>query len=102
MNLLQAILNAGPVPAFLIAGLIGMVAHYSKKRLRAEVDGSAIDYFLRDYPGHTTGALFAFGCAAAALLASGALESMSTWTAVGAGLTTGWTADSAINKGVSD
>lgn len=102
MELLQeliAALSLGKEPAFLLAGTLGMAAHYFKKRMRGEVLNGFTDYFIRDYPGRSMGAAFAFALAAAGLLATGAIDAMSAWAAAGCGFTTGWTCNSALNKG---
>jgi hypothetical protein len=100
-----AMASGEPIPAmsseqaFLIAGIVGMVAHYIKKLATGDVTGSLADYFLRDYPGRSAGAIFGYGMAAATVLATGAIGSMDLWVAIGSGVTTGWTCDSAFNKG---
>lgn len=85
--------------AFLVAGIVGIVAHYFKKLANKDVTGSLADYFLRDYPGRSAAAICGYGMAAATALASGVVGPMELWTAIGAGFTTGWTSDSAFNKG---
>lgn len=97
-NILEA-LHMTKEFAFIYAGLFGMVCHYLKKLFRGEVSGNFLDYFLRDYPGHSMGALFAYGLAAATLLATGTLNAMEPWAALGCGFVTGWFSDSAMNKG---
>lgn len=97
-NILE-LMNMPKEPAFLLAGIAGMVAHYLKKVARGDVTGTFFDYFVRDYPGHSMGAIFAYGLAAATMLSTGALEPMAQWAAVGCGFITGWFSDSAMNKG---
>jgi hypothetical protein len=94
-----AIARASAEVTFLMAGLLGMLAHYAKKALAGDVLGTVVDYFLRDHKGRSAAAVFGFGTAAAAVLSTGIMESASMWAALGAGFTTGWTSDSAFNKG---
>jgi hypothetical protein len=85
--------------AFIIAGFCGMALHYVKKKSRHELRSGMFEYFFIDHPGGTISAAFAYVAAATAVLMTGQVESMSTITAVMCGLTTGWTCNSALNKG---
>lgn len=84
---------------FVIAGFCGMGLHYVKKKGRREVRSGMLEYFLIESPGRTASAVIAFTTAATAVLMTGQVETMSTITAVMCGLTTGWTCNSALNKG---
>ena len=95
----ERVMPFGSEEAFLIAGIVGMLAHYIKKLAAGDVTGSLADYFLRDYPGRSAGAIFGYSMAAATVLATGVIGSMDMWVAIGSGVTTGWTCDSAFNKG---
>lgn len=97
-NILE-VLGMSKESAFLVAGIAGMVAHYLKKAFRGEVTGNVVDYFMRDYPGHSMGAIFAYGLAAATMLSTGAIDPLAPWATLGCGFITGWFSDSAMNKG---
>lgn len=80
------------------AALLGTFSHWVKKRLRDGMPGSPVDY-LRANPWHTLGMFSTTLSACAALGATGVVASSSLWMCAALGYTTGWTADSAINKG---
>lgn len=86
--------------AFIVAGIFGIALHYVKKRIRGEVVSGPLEYFVMDSPGASAGSVIAFAMASAAVLATGTVETMSVITACMSGFTTGWTCNSAINKGL--
>lgn len=101
---------------FIGFGLLGMVAHYVKKRGRGEVAGSPIDYFLADYPGRTVATITAFLAASLTAATTGAINGLDPSTFFAAlrhgglhvpsmsvmvsAFTLGWMFDSGINKGL--
>ena len=84
---------------FLAAGLGGMFAHYAKKWLRREINGSLIDYLLRDHPRETALAMLTFLGAAGTVYLSGQLTGLAIGPLLLTAFTVGYTCDSAINKG---
>jgi len=96
--------------------LIGAVAHWVKKKVRGEVRGTLLDYFVADYPGRSASVLSMFIATAAVAASTDASaivdpimlwEQLRTtytipsisWFAMGGALSTGWSFDSGINKG---
>lgn len=86
---------------FLTVGFIGMVGHYLKKWLRNEITGGLLDYLVRDHPKETMLSVFALIGAALSVYLSGQLHGMPLGPLVMSAFTTGWTCDSALNKGVT-
>jgi hypothetical protein len=98
---------------------LGAVAHWLHKKLRREVQGSIVDYFVADYPGRSASVIVVFiGSAAGVGFTDIAhiIEPSMLWeqlrtthtipsicaAAIGGALTWGWSFDSGINKGASD
>jgi hypothetical protein len=94
----------------------GAVAHWAKKKLRGELHGSLLDYFVADYPGRSVsvfGVFLVTATSAASTDASAIVDPIMLWTelvtsytipsiswfALGSALATGWMFDSGINKG---
>ena len=84
---------------FTIAALAGVLLHYGKKRLRGEVSGNPIDYFLGDYPGSSAGMAGALAVAIWAVWATDTLAGATASLVLASGFAAGWTLDSGINKG---
>lgn len=82
----------------LVAGLIGMVSHYLKKWLRKEIEGSLVDYLLRDHVRETALALMTFLGAAATAIASAQFTGMTAMQIAMASFLLGYASDSAMNK----
>lgn len=80
------------------SALLGAFSHWLKKILRDGMPGSPIDYLVSN-PMHTYGMFSATLAACAALGATGVVAGSSLWMCAALGYTTGWTCDSAINKG---
>lgn len=84
---------------FMSVGMLGMLGHFAKKRLRGEIQGSLFRYLFCDRPSATLLALLSFIAAGAALAGAGALNDLSVTSLVGLAFTTGYTVDSALNRG---
>jgi len=98
--------------------LIGAIAHWVKKKHRKEIEGTLVDYFFADYPGRSASVLSIFvvtAATASATDASAIVDPVMLWHelattyniptismfAIGGALQSGWSFDSAINKGTS-
>lgn len=108
-------LNILALIIFIFFGLIGMVAHWFKKRKRGEVQGNLIAYLFADYPGRSFSTLATFLTISYGAAASGAIDGLniphfvemlsqgkldtSTIGVIGSAFMLGWTLDSGINKG---
>lgn len=96
--------------------LIGAVAHWAKKKLRNEVTGNIVDYFIADYPGRSVsvlGVLIISAAGAATSEASAIIDPVMMWNeivtnytipsvswfALGGALSWGWMFDSGVNRG---
>lgn len=97
---------------------IGAVAHWGKKKIRGEIGGSIIDYFIADYPGRSASVFSVFvltATSAASTDASAIVDPLMLWAeivahytiptlswyAIGGALASGWMFDSGINKGAA-
>lgn len=83
---------------FLLVGFIGIFAHYAKKRLGQEIEGSFYKYLIGDHPASTITALSTFIGTAITYVFSGTIESASWSAIIGLAFTTGYAVDSALNK----
>jgi hypothetical protein len=108
-------LNLYSLSVFLLASLLGLWAHWLKKRARKEVTGKFIDYLIADYPGRSLGTGFVLMGAAFTAVQTGAADAIDmrliwatlkqgnlylpTFNALAGAFTLGWAVDSAINKG---
>lgn len=96
--------------------LCGAIAHWINKKLRKEIEGTLIDYFIADYPGRSASVisvLIVTSFAASATDASAIVDPMMLWHelsttyniptismfAIGGALQSGWSFDSALNRG---
>lgn len=82
----------------LACAVLGTFSHWAKKSWRDGMPGNPIDYLM--HQPYSTLAMFGTTFAAcAAVGVTGQLSDASPWMAVALGFTTGYTADSALNKG---
>lgn len=82
-----------------VAALVGAFSHWLKaKYISKRLRGNPIDYIIT-HPWHTAATVGTVVAAVAALSATGAIEGMATGNAILTGFLTGYTADSATNKG---
>lgn len=86
---------------FVAVGLVGMFGHYVKKWLKREINGSLINYLVRDHPRETALAMLVFLGAAGSVYLSGQLAGMPMGPLLMTAFTTGYTCDSALNKGAA-
>lgn len=84
---------------FVVAGLAGMVGHYVKLWAAKEIDTCLWAYLTKENPRRTVLAVMGFMSAAATYALSGQLAETPWGTLIGAALTTGYSADSLLNKG---
>ncbi len=108
-------LNLYSLSVFFVASLLGLWAHWVKKRTRDEVSGKFIDYLFADYPGRSIGTGFVLLGMAFTAVQTGAADAIDmrliwamlkignlylpTFNALAGAFALGWTVDSAINKG---
>lgn len=90
---------AHPFFVFSAAGIVGMVGHYLKKWTRNEIQGSIVDYFVRDHGRASLAALGGFLGTAGTMALSHQLDGMNEAQTIFFGLTTGFSFDSGLNKG---
>jgi len=88
----------------LLAGVVGMMAHYLMRWLNGEISGSLVRYLFTDYPRRTLLAFAGIIGVALTAITSGVFETDSGefvgWLNVlWVGLTNGYAADSVANKG---
>lgn len=89
-----------PLAIYLFCGLLGVIAHYTKKWARGEIQGNLFCYLFIDHPKETVAVLLTFLTSAAALLAAGSISiSTDPMMLIGAGFGIGWACDSGLNKG---
>lgn len=82
---------------YLGAALVGQMGHGLKKWGTGEA--CLWDWFIRQRPGRTVAAVCTNLGAAAAVLATGAVDSASLGAVIGMGLAVGYSADSLVNRG---
>jgi len=91
---------SGPAEwGFIVAGLVGMIGHWYKKKRRGETHARLVDHFIANYPKSTFATLFVFWFVAVYLLEAVAIAAAHPGGAVAVGLAVGWWLDSMINKG---
>ena len=84
---------------FLVVGLVGIVAHFLKRKLEGELAGNFWNYLFGSYTGRTLTALGTFVGSAFTYVYTGAADGI-TWPAlIGLAFSTGYMVDSSINKG---
>lgn len=84
---------------FLVCGAVGATCHYLKKWLRDEIKGSLTRYLFKSHPKETVMSLLTFLGAACTLHLGGQLADLSAQALIMLAFTTGYTVDSAVNKG---
>lgn len=86
---------------YLVVGCFGIFAHYFKKWFTDEIEGSFYQYIVGDHPKETIITMLSFIGSSVAYIYSGAMVG-SGWPAIiGLAFTTGYSLDSAFNKGKS-
>ena len=89
-----------PLAIYLLAGLLGIAAHYLAKWAKGEITGNLFCYLFVNYPKNTVAVLMAFLASAAAMLAMGSISiNTDVMMLMGAGFGIGWACDSGFNKG---
>ena len=84
---------------FIIGAVGGALLHYAKEKVRGQTTSSFLAYWVRDNPGNSMGSGAALLFAIFATLGSGVLQGADPWFVLQGALTTGWTLNSAFNKG---
>lgn len=82
-----------------LAAVLGTLAHWLKVRLTGRTRGNPFDYLINK-PWHTLAMIGTTFAAVGALVTTGAAEHLSVGAAFWVGFATGYTADSATNKGL--
>jgi hypothetical protein len=83
---------------FYLSGLLGMVAHYAKKWARGQYAGNLWAYLFADHPRSSLAAIITYTASAATVLATGSIDGMNLAQVAALGFTTGYMADSAVNR----
>lgn len=84
---------------YLVIGVIGMFIHYLKKYLNGDILGNFWEYMLRDNIKHTIASVGGFIISGVGYVYSGVVEGMSWPALIGLAFTTGYSFDSAVNRG---
>jgi hypothetical protein len=84
---------------FSLLAVLGALLHYANKVRKGEVPADFVGYWVQDYPGTSIATVLVLAGAIVTAITTGMLEGMQPAAVVMAGLMTGWTLDSAINKG---
>lgn len=84
--------------SFYVAGFLGMIAHYTKKWAKGEYVGNLWAYLYADKPRASLYAILTYSGAAAAVVATGTLDTMKIGTVAALGFTTGYMIDSSVNS----
>ncbi len=83
---------------FYLAGIIGMLGHYTKKWARGQYAGNLWAYLFADHPRASVAAFITYTAAAAGVLATASLDGMTLAQVAALGFTTGYAIDSAVNQ----
>lgn len=94
-------LQAQQLLVFLGMGFLGIYSHYFKKEFVGELSGGFYNYLVGDHPRQTLITLTSFLGSAIAYVFSGSMEGAEWSALVGLAFTTGYSLDSALNKGKS-
>ena len=84
---------------YLIVGFIGIFFHYFKQWMTNSINGNFWTYLIGDCPRHTAAMIMTFVGSGIAYVYSGALDSSSWLAILGVAFSTGYSVDSAVNKG---
>jgi hypothetical protein len=83
---------------FYLAGILGMLAHYTKRWARGQYAGNLWAYLFADHPRASLAAVITYTGAAATVLATGSIDGMKLAQIAALGFTTGYAIDSAVNR----
>ncbi len=83
---------------FYLAGIIGMLAHYTKKWARGQYAGNLWAYLFADHPRASLAAVITYTATAAGVLTTASLAGMTLAQVAALGFTTGYAIDSAVNR----
>lgn len=86
--------------ALMIAGMVGMIAHYLMKWAQGEIVGNLGRYLFCDHVRATALSFFTYIGFALATVIAGALDGSSWFTILWLGVTTGFSVDALTNKGI--
>ena len=87
--------------AFYLAGLGGMLAHYTKKWSKGEYTGNLWAYLYADKPRASLYAILTYVGAASTVASTGVLDGMKISTVLALGFSTGYLIDSSVNSSTS-
>jgi hypothetical protein len=83
---------------FLAFGMAGMIGHYTKLWATKEINTCLWDYWVRQTPRRTVLSFMGFFSAAGAVMLAGDFPNTPWSTLIASAVTTGYTADSLLNK----
>lgn len=95
---MQEFLEHHAILLFYFTGVVGMLAHYTKKWARGEYLGNLWAYLFADNPRASIAAAVTHLGAVAAVVASGDITTLDVTTLAALGFLTGYTVDSAVNN----
>lgn len=95
---IQAVAAQYLAVVFYFAGLLGMLAHYTKKWARGQYDGNLWAYLFADQPRASLAAFITYTGSAAAVIATGSIGGMSVAQVAALGFGCGYAIDSAVNR----
>lgn len=84
--------------AFLASGVVGLFAHYAKKKLKGETTASFIGWFTNNNTAASVQTVLAFGAAMIGAMSTGLVDGMDMAHIVIAGATAGFAIDSGFNS----
>lgn len=84
--------------AFLASGVLGLVAHYAKKKFKGETTASFVGWFTNDNAAASVKTAIAFGVAMLGAMSTGLVTGMDMTHIVIAGATAGFAIDSGFNS----
>lgn len=102
MEFLTSLIGSGLVSfesaMFFAMGLLGMLAHYGKKRIKGQTKVSLKDYFGKNHPLSSVGTFVTFAGAMTGMTLGFDIALLDVWIVAILGITCGWTIDSGVNK----
>ncbi len=98
IDILAAIAAQHLALVFYLAGIIGMLAHYTKKWARGQYVGNLWAYLFADHPRASLAAVITYTATAAGVLTTASLAGMTLAQVAALGFTTGYAIDSAVNR----
>ena len=102
MEILNSLVGSGLLSVeaaiFYAAGLLGMIAHYAKKRIKGQTKVSMSQYFGKNNPTSSMGAFATYAATMTGMVMGLDVSSLAVTIVVILGMTCGWTIDSGVNS----